>query len=158
VIQLKHQLDRTQTQGSSLTHRDHPSMSVAFLECSAFKEFLPHDHVCCSSCHESRARLIYVKPLQENGNPDWFLCIEGIVCCKAYDLVRAIPHSWWADRSQELGVKREDQRGYVYPQSPEHDTDRERPKPGKRVPVRQSRKTAVEEDEEFSYDDYINDL
>ena len=151
---IKHQLDREKLQGNSITHRT--SMSVAFLECASFKEFLPHDHICCLSCHETRTHLIYVKPLNDAGNPDWFLCIEGIVCCKAYDFVRAIPHEWWSARSQELGVKREDQRGYVYPQSPERDSDRSKART--RVPLRQSRKTAVEEDEEFSYNDYINDL
>jgi hypothetical protein len=111
-------------------------MSVAFLSCADFKSILPADHVCCESCHKPAIEgsliqpgLICVRAYQEDvygkvGNCDYQLCVEAQVCCKSYDIVRALPRQWWLDKANELGVSRGDGRGYVYPSQPERNTER----------------------------------
>lgn len=68
---------------------------------------------------------MHVRPFREGvygqvGNTDWELCVEAIICCGIYDLVRALPREWWVKKARELGVysSRGDDRGYIYPDSP----------------------------------------
>src|SRR5438093_4239375 len=99
------------------------SMSVAFLECAGFLKLFPEwKSSCCSHCHGLDNHKIYIRPLDSSGyNADWYLCIEAIVCCGLYHKVRELPREWWVAKSIELGVKRDDGRGYIYPDSPEKD-------------------------------------
>jgi hypothetical protein len=137
-------------------------MSIVFIECASFREMLPFDHVCCPKCHEFTERsdgsklypnLIYVRPTREdNANPDWSLCIEGLVCCKAYHIVKDLPRSWWVREAKERGVYREDQRGYIYSNTKENDTDK--PKPS--ASAKRARRIVVEDDEPESFASFIN--
>jgi hypothetical protein len=38
--------------------------------------------------------------------------------------VRALPYEWWDAKSIEFKVKRDDGRGYIFPSSPEKNTER----------------------------------
>jgi len=108
-------------------------MSVAFLECSIIirESWEKHERIeCCPQCHKHK-QLIYVRPYREGvlgeaGNTDWDLCVEGIVCCNLYHFTRSLPRSWWVEKARELGVYREDMRGYIYPASPHRNTDVEK--------------------------------
>lgn len=130
------------------------NMSVAFLECKTFHDILLEEarleHVklmksnptvsgiygmglkeCCPTCHtgDNQRNLIYVRPFQDGayghvGNTDWDMCIEATICCKLYDYVRSLPREWWIKKATELGVYREDPRGYIYPNSPHRNTTR----------------------------------
>jgi hypothetical protein len=104
-------------------------MSVAFLSCADLREFALADHVCCPSCHQ-RENLIFFVPRYEGSNQrDYTLCIEAMICCIMWDKVAAIPRDWWVRRAEELGVRREDPRGYIYPSNPEKNTERPRSTP-----------------------------
>lgn len=101
-------------------------MAIAFLECPTFlEEFWELGGKCCPRCHEDRKNKMHVRPFREGvygqvGNTDWELCVEAIICCGIYDLVRALPREWWVKKARELGVysSRGDDRGYIYPDSP----------------------------------------
>lgn len=154
--QVRHQLDRPKLIGTNVSHRSQ-SMSVAFLECKAFKEFLPFGYECCENCHKFKRNLIFIRPYKPGEeNPDWMLCIEGIVCCKVYDYVREVPHGWWERMAKDLGVNREDMRGYIYPGSPQRNT--ERPASPKTIIPRSTaaarRRAALQRDEP-SLDDFL---
>jgi hypothetical protein len=131
-------------------------MSIAFLECGAFDLSTP----CCEFCHAERRRLIYVRPWRDpEGNIDWNLCIEALVCCKAYNHVRAIPYEWWEAKSRELGVKRDDGRGSIFPQSPELNSDRdrsrERGREKSKAKISISKRRAFLQRDEPSLDDFL---
>lgn len=70
---------------------------------------LKYPELCCKACHADTT-LIVVRPRDFNKLTDWFLGIEAAVCCKLYDLVRALPHQWWIDRALEHGTTRVDVR------------------------------------------------
>jgi hypothetical protein len=103
-------------------------MSVLFLECKGLHEEFPDWPACCSCCHSEeheKTYKIYVRPIGPDGlNADWYLCVEAIVCCALYHYVRALPYDWWVEKSKQFKVRRDDLRGYIYPSSPEKDTDR----------------------------------
>lgn len=153
---ISHQLDRPKARGADWNH----NMSVAFLECDAFREFYPEGFKCCESCHSDKAHRIFVRPIRDEvGNPDWLLCIEGIVCCRSYDYVRQIPHEWWERESKRLGVKRDDGRGHVYSQALEGDAEKPTVRPPKvRVinkTVAAAKRKAFLHREEPSLDDFL---
>lgn len=122
-------------------------MSVVFLECADFHKEFPTlsdwpietsatSGACCKDCHTKPENRIYIQPLEEGEgerNADWFLCVEAKVCCGLYNFVRALPRDWWVKKSAELGVTRRDDRGYIYPSSPQKNTEREHAK--KAAPV-----------------------
>lgn len=108
------------------------SMGVHFIECASIKEwFNSLDAVtaralsdkysigvlnCCNHCHTAQFHKIYVRPINpSNQLIDWFLGLEALVCCHLLDIAREIPYEWWRDKSKALGVDRQDDRGYVYP-------------------------------------------
>jgi hypothetical protein len=104
-------------------------VSVLFLECAGLVEEFPEwEGLCCQSCHSEEHKAthkIYVRPIGKDGlNADWYLCVEAIVCCGLYHRVRALPYDWWLEKSIKFKVKRDDMRGYIYPSSPERNTER----------------------------------
>lgn len=142
-------------------------MSTLFVECKTFIEYFIEQEkleaqllpdyakprmvgiglICCDKCHENDRNKIYVRPFREGalgevGNTDWNLCIEGIICCALYDKVRAIPRDWWVQKAREAGVERDDDKGYIYSDSPSHNTNR------RRVASRISKKLELEKEDE----------
>jgi hypothetical protein len=104
-------------------------VSTLFVQCETFlKEFPDWQFLakpCCKDCHSHQRNLIYARPRRDEvGNPDWDLCVEGMVCCSIYDLVCKLPHSWWVEFAKKHGVYREDPRGYIYTDTPERNTER----------------------------------
>jgi len=142
-VRVLHQLTRPRVAQGDWSHRV-GDMSVAFLDCSYLRGALNLDHEskCCKDCHEKK-QLIYVRPMNPDGNPDWFLCIEAIVCCNLYHFTKNISRDWWESKAIELGVKREDQRGYIYPRT-------ETPQSKAKVKAR-----APKEPEERSFADFL---
>jgi hypothetical protein len=138
-------------------------VSIAFIECQEFIELdkarrqsILDTLECCSDCHR-HGRLLYVQPyLEDQNNPDWTLCIEALVCCNLYHFVRDLPREWWVKRSMELNVYRMDQRGYVYPHSPDKNLGerRERVNVQASVKGRESKKKSKDEPE-FSFEDFL---
>lgn len=102
-------------------------MSFVFLECDWFRKHLNSAPlVCCENCHEKLGnKRIFVSPFKEDGiNTDWQLCVQGIVCCRMYDFVRGLDRNFWVAQAELYGTKRDDGRGYIYPSSPERNTER----------------------------------
>jgi hypothetical protein len=135
-------------------------MSTAFIQCGAFGTELPVDTQCCPKCHTDDRNMIYVRPFQEGcmgsvGNTDWDLCIEGIVCCGIYDFVRALPREWWVGKSRELGVGRDDGRGYSYTDTPHRNTEHTK-KGSSSLAKRPRRIASMDEDEPEGLSSWMN--
>lgn len=136
-------------------------MSVLFIECAALHQEFPSWAAytpCCENCHSEEHKAtykIYVRPIGPDGlNADWYLCVEAIVCCALYHRVRELPYEWWVAKSVKYGVKREDMRGYIYPASPEKNTEREKTPnvgPTKARSYSRDRKSDRERDEEAGF-------
>lgn len=127
-------------------------MSVAFIECEEFWRVYQDyatgriEFECCRECHTNDA-LIYIRPKKADGTgSDWTLCIEGVVCCQLHHFVSNLPREWWVKRAIDLGVRRDDSRGYVFPSSPSRDTDQ----PRQAAPVAKAARVrrAMQEDNE----------
>ena len=137
-------------------------MSFVFLECDWFRERgCISSFECCKDCHaDGGHKRIFVSPFKEDGiNTDWQLCIQGIVCCEMYDAVRALPREFWVHQAELHNVKRDDGRGYIYPSSPERNTERSissgnatttKKRPIKRQPVRRKSDQELEEEGGFA--------
>lgn len=156
---LSHQLERPKIAGSD---NGVPSLSIAFIECQAFKDAFRLQRVeCCPDCHSHSAehphgQLIYVRPHQPGSpNPDWLLCIEGIVCCQMYHAILNVPYTWWAAEAQRLGVARVDMRGHIYPASPGRNTDPPKTQVKISVAEKQRRRRVAAQPEERSMDDFM---
>jgi len=143
-------------------------MSVVFIECKTFHAEFPDwvdvGYACCGDCHSRINALIYVRPFKpeypSDSNADWSLCIEALICCKIYDMVRALPREWWVKKAKEYGVYRDDSRGYIYSDSPEKNTERPAHARTVSATIKTERAKAVirrqqEEEEEGGLDAYL---
>jgi hypothetical protein len=118
---------------------------LIILFCGSFLETVAD---CCPDCHRSdRSNLISLNPRKDGGSEiDFSLPIQGLVCCRTYDMARAKTNAFWLAEVKKRGHAR--MTGF----------DRPVYTPALPVPSRRTvteRKRPMEEEEVPSMEDFL---